>query len=646
MTRALADIWQRVAGRDAARARQFVQSWTEAPYLLTQRLALFAYEHAVFTPQEAAAAVRQLDDRTFWESGVRVELMRLLVARWEQFEPSDREAIEGRLRAGEPRHLYPPDTFDTDDEWRSVVDSSVFRCLHRITAAGHNLAPESEQLLREVSARHTKWKPSAGDRDDFHFWSESITGPDGEPALLASVADERLVKEAMKLQRERYFEQGDVWRVFCSADPDRALRGLVLESDNGEWNVEAWRCLLWAATDKGDATFQGMLAGRILAMPEGPLKELLPVATSWLQRRRQLLANTDQPGGAWFYRLWDRLADLTYDNAEAAQDDGDDLASESLNRPGGMLAWSLLDALSGPKPHRNSGLGIALKPRFDRLSAAGGRPGLLARVYLARSLAYIDAIDPDWTEQHFTPRLSWDHAESLPMWRSYAHGSIASARLFNALKPAMLDAFDRRRLSDDEFEGIISNLLSVLIWHQRGKAPEHQLTPVELRRALTVGPSSARRNVAWNLWRMMGSAEGEPADKTARWREVIGPVFRDIWPLDARLRSKGATTNLVLMALECDAAFPEAVEAILDVLVPYELYQIDHSLRLESQHKELVLRHPLAAVKLANALIDPNALAMPTDLAAFLQECLAADPAVANDPAYVRLYGLRRQRNA
>jgi hypothetical protein len=144
----------------------------------------------------------------------------------------------------------------------------------------------------------------------------------------------------------------------------------------------------------------------------------------------------------------------------------------------------------------------------------------------------------------------------------------------------------------------------------------------------------------------MGSVEGEPADKAARWREVIGPVFRDIWPLDARLRGKGTTTNLVLMALECEAAFPEAVDAILDVLVPYELYQIDHSLRLESQHKELVRRYPLAAVRLANALIDPSAFSVPSDLAIFLRECVIANPTVANDPAYLRLHGLRRQRNA
>jgi hypothetical protein len=93
-------------------------------------------------------------------------------------------------------------------------------------------------------------------------------------------------------------------------------------------------------------------------------------------------------------------------------------------------------------------------------------------------------------------------------------------------------------LADNEFEGLVSKLLSIAIWHPRGEAPDYNLTPAEIRRALTVGPSSARRNVAWDLRRIMGDAEGEPADKATRWRNVVGPVFRGIWPLNAGLRSR------------------------------------------------------------------------------------------------------------
>lgn len=656
ITRALADLWARIVERDPARARALVQPWTESPYLLLRRLALFAHEHAAFEPAEAAAIVTRLDDKMFW-GNARVEIMRLLTARWGQFNDSDRLTIEGRIRGGEPRHLYSDDSFENDDEWQSIHDSSIYRRLKRIELAGGILTAESQRVLAEIASRHPLWKASAGDRDDFHFWSEMRSGPSGKPELLATVADDRLVQEAMRLQRERHYDQGDIWRVFCTADPERALRGLQLEAANNQWQPEAWRSLLWAASDKEDAAFQIALADLMLQMPDAALSDLLSAATSWLQRHYVILSATDHPGGPRFLLLWDRFADLTYvaANDKPADEDTDD-GFEALNRPGGVLAWALLDVLSAPKPERNSGFGAVFRPRFDRMADTKGRAGLLARVYLARSLAYLDAIDPDWVQARFESRFAWEHPEALPLWRSYAHGGIGSARLFNALKPAALAAFERQLLSDDEFEGLVSNLLSVAVWHQRGEAPEYDLTTAEIRRALTVGPVSARRNVAWNLWRMMGRTKQDEADdegdivgivdKPTRWRTVVGPVFRGIWPLDARLRGKNTTRNLVLMALESEGAFPEVVEAILDVIVPYELYQLAHSLRLESKHSELVRQHPRAFVRLVNALIDPAAFRVPGDLAAFLQECAAADPAVVNDPAHIRLFGLRRQRNA
>lgn len=649
LTRALADLWRRIASRDVNLARSFVQQWSTSRFLLMRRLALFAFEHAAFSPQEAAAAILGLDEETFWAAGAQVEIMRVLVSRWMQFSDADRIAVEARLRQGLPREHYPADAFENDDEWNSVRDSSIYRRLKRIEQTGGALTAESGALLAEISARHPQWQPGAEDRDDFHAWHETRWGPSGEPELLAGIADQQLVKEAMRLQRERHFEQGDVWRVFCSADPDRALRGLALEADNEEWSSEAWRCLLWAANEKGDVAFQFALADLVLRMPDAPLRELLQSVPSWLRIRRELLSAADQPGGARFLSLWDRLANLTYGAADEnglGPEDGDNLLTESLNSPGGVLAWTLLDALSARRPERDSGLSADLKPRFNRLADATSRPGLLARVYLVRALDYLDAVDPQWTEQHFLPRLSWNHPEALALWRSFAHSNIGSPRLFNAIKPAALETFERNQLSDNELEGVVSKLLSVAIWHQRGQALEYNLTSAEIRRVLTIGPPSVRRNVSWNLWRLMGEEEGEPAEKATRWRNVAGPMFTNIWPLDARLRSADTTRNLVLMAEECEGAFPEAVEAILDLIVPYELHQLSITLRLENKHNELVRQYPLAFVKLVNAVVDPASFAVPNDLGSFLQECLAADPTVVNDPAYVRLNGLRRERGA
>ena len=86
ITRALADLWHRIAAHDVNLARTFVQPWSELPFLLVRRLALFAFEHSAFSPQEAAANILKLDQETFLVSGAQVEIMRILVGRWTQFK--------------------------------------------------------------------------------------------------------------------------------------------------------------------------------------------------------------------------------------------------------------------------------------------------------------------------------------------------------------------------------------------------------------------------------------------------------------------------------------------------------------------------------------------------------------------------------
>ncbi len=143
-----------------------------------------------------------------------------------------------------------------------------------------------------------------------------------------------------------------------------------------------------------------------------------------------------------------------------------------------------------------------------------------------------------------------------------------------------------------------------------------------------------------------GRKEGVPADRTARWREVIGPLFREIWPLDAPFRDERTSHNLVLMVLECEGAFEDAVETVIDFIVPHRMYQLSHSLLSEQEHGELLRQYPRQFLRLASALIDPAAYPVPNDLAESLQACVDADATVVNEPSYVRLYGLRRQRGA
>lgn len=131
------------------------------------------------------------------------------------------------------------------------------------------------------------------------------------------------------------------------------------------------------------------------------------------------------------------------------------------------------------------------------------------------------------------------------------------------------------------------------------------------------------------------------------------PAGPDIPPELVSSQEKGETIFICGAGVSRGAGLPlfrGLVEGVYQQLGEdwnlYELYGLSHSLRLEDRHSELVRQYPRAFVRLANTLIDPALFNVPGDLTAFLQDCAAADPSIVNDGAYVRLYGLRRQRNA
>ena len=144
----------------------------------------------------------------------------------------------------------------------------------------------------------------------------------------------------------------------------------------------------------------------------------------------------------------------------------------------------------------------------------------------------------------------------------------------------------------------------------------------------------------------MAAAEGEPTDKVERWRAVLGPLFGEIWPLDAQFRDHRISYNLVQMALSAGDAFPEVVTSIVDFLVPYQLHLLAHTLRLDREHDALLVQYPKAFLRLADALINPRQHPVPGDLGKMLQDCAEADPSCQNDPSYIRLFGVSRRRGA
>ena len=160
-------------------------------------------------------------DATFWDAGLQVELMRLLVARWTEISAGDREAIEQRWCVGVPRNLYVDDAFSSEEEWEFHLDSHRFRRLSRLDEAGHSVRPASMRMLSATRERRG-WESYTDDQADFAAWTESRMGPQGNPELLADVRDSELLAEVRQLRESDPFEQGGIWEIICAREPTRA----------------------------------------------------------------------------------------------------------------------------------------------------------------------------------------------------------------------------------------------------------------------------------------------------------------------------------------------------------------------------------------------------------------------------------------
>lgn len=644
-----AALWERVAPKEAGLARSLAEWWGRSPFNLGRRLHLHALVNStVFLGPDVFQALVRVEDRAFWLSDVSPEASRLLVERWKDLSPEQREVIEARIRSGPPRTLFAPERVNEDRKWEAVRDGEIIAWLQSIKHSGGELGAASVatldrvlELRPELAPRNRRVGPGA---DPVASWR----GAQGDPRLLTGLPDDALLGEALRLQSESPFEQGELWQVFCEREPERALRALRIDVEAGRWSVPAWRGVLWAAAKQEGEEFQAELANLALGIPPAELHgDLLGELVGWLRTRASLLAPRGARPAPTALALWDLLAARVF--APQSEDPGlggDEPIrnSDEFNEPGGMLANTLIELLDASKPNAMATFTEQLQSRFDRLVEATGRPGRLARVTMARNLPFLFYVASAWVSERVLPFFVREHAEAGVLWPARLRGSVPqSPSLFNVLKPHLLAQARLPVVERDESRNLAANLLLPALWRRSvPEARDFDIEAIEVKKALALASSEVRHDAAFLLFDWIRQ-EKDPAE---RWNSAFGPFFREVWPMDIAARAPITSEYLAWMALECGDAFPDALRAILHALVPFEIYTIDVVLKHDARRSETARRYPLEFVELLDAIIDPAVARAPDDLAVELAACVLADPSIESRREYQRLLSISRRASA
>lgn len=638
LVRLIADLLQRLVQVDQKAVASIAGELGASPFVLAKRLQLHVLSWEMpFDATVGAATLLALSDQEFWLGSFKRELMRLLVARWPGFSQADRDALEARLLSGPPRELFLEDPA-LDAEIVVISQLEATQRLGRIRNEGGVLSAKANRVVDERLVEHPAWRELTGERAEFSGWSEFHVGEQGDVGLLDGITPERLVDAAHDLAERDPFNQGEIWRKFSTAEPERALAGLVAQAKANAWPAWAWTPFFWAMAEIDNAELERRLVTFLAGVPDEDLKPFSASIASWMQRRDGLKS---VPRGE-VLALWDKLVSIVSADPQEARADDTDPLFESWNRAPGHLARVLIDELVGRAPLSGERLPEDLVARFDRLAQMRGHQGQLANITLAGQLPYLHQVDPGWADEALVPKMAADHPWAPGLWSSLVRNRVlGTLPLVERLKPAFLAALADPARFVAAGEGLIGHLMVMAINPLGGERPAELPSLPEIKRALAATSDENRRRAAFNLFERVRDVTPEAG--ASLWRRLIGPAFRAVWPMEPALQSSDTSLFLVWLAQNVGEAFPDAVSAVLPALVAGGRTNSMFDL-MDEDKDALFAAHPRATLELYGALVDPAS--PPRELIKRLTKLAEAEPALTREAGYRRLLGIARRASA
>lgn len=634
IVRALADLWDAEVEDEPARAKSQAVEWLSSPYLLVQRLGLYALQRAVFSGTELVRYILGLNDADFWLGESRRETMQLFAQRWPSLADDERAAVESRIANGLPRELLIPD--GDPEQIAMVQDNAVFIRLARIEGSGQTLSPNARSTLEELRMKHPTWR-SEGERDDFRMWSSGarVMGDQGDISLLAGTPPDRLLDRVEEVVGSDPHAQGDLWRLYCDAEPFSALAALRSSDPTSTKRAGAWQSYFLSITAAERTDIQEQALGAIAAecFAFAPFTAI----ADWLLRKRSKL----DIGTPDLLRIWDRLFDAVAGRAvPVGSQSRNDVVFSMLNSPEGKIGTLLLDEYGRVRSPDKKGEQRQILIRLERLIGAEGELGFLGTAAVMDGLPALFGDHENWARDYLLPLTRWSHPFAPAAWSVLLRQRIPYPSLYAELEPALLEAGARADL-DRSVDAVAGWMLSPLLWAQDPQGAIPHIEPVAVRGALARARDDVRGSAAY--W-LTGAMEKLPGEAAVVWRKRVGPLFSAIWPREPRCRSSVGTLHLVRLVLLTGSAFADAVATIAPALGPLETWEIESYLGRDEDAKRFYDTDPGALLTLFDAVVSEENV--PYSMVPILERIAQSKPALTGDERYRKLLGWARRRAA
>ncbi|MCY4532898.1 MAG: SIR2 family protein [Gammaproteobacteria bacterium] len=586
---------------DQAAESRLVGRWRSLPYPIFRRLVLYTSTEPSDADIDGGMEILLDGSKpALWDIYTLRETSRFLRKRGADIT-SDRLArlIEAILQ-GPPEGAYSAGLSVKEREnWR---DRAILLRLYKLIESGARLPQHALETYEHIRGER-QWNPCGDQSEEFVvFGSSNLHGfrfGDGESLEnFAGMTIEQFLKwsETQAQNDSHPWDCGGGWAGFVKKDFSGALRLLRDAAARGVWPIPPWYMILseWNQNKGGKQLDEGQKEVAILlsGMSSQALTGLADQAARWLENNRLRL------GKRLRQQVWRRIWKASLNSAAPSGDLNLDTAT---THAGGILGKVLYQEMAEqiPKalPGQNTGFPRLLKLDFNRLVASEDPSVKLARVSMAPMLFALFRIDPDWTQRTFFVRMDPEDQEMFDpyLWEAYFLHLSWTSDLLKAFKSSFLKVLKNL------------DLIPIRVHSKAIRVFVHMAIPIgrgiDTVEAKDVLWQLSPRGLIFAAMALRDILQGADKKSSTLWRETVGPWFKEVWPTRPKDRSPELSRWLAWMASETDAAFPEAVETIKDVLMQEEYSSVLRKLIGKEKDCKLVRRYPCATLILMHRVV-------------------------------------------
>ncbi|WP_072376403.1 SIR2 family protein [Hyphomicrobium sp. NDB2Meth4] len=635
-----AELFEKLVSENPAAAHRELSQWPIDEPSYFAKLSVWAWMFPSAMPAtEAAEAIAGLSDVVFWRENHQRELLWTIRARWPEFTDPERATIEARTVSGPHKWAN-----EEEDEYRVRKARWAAVRIGWLIHNGLTISKITEDAVALLRGSDPEWRPSWDEHADQSHDSRSgwvKLDTDATSLMDAPLNDVVARIDAIERRPAGGFVERNPFLGLYKTRPARALAVLTLESRKGNYPERLWRTIF--SDDMPDRQrYRWLVARRLANLPKETIVSLAHSACRWLQNRMPEFYQR-RPDEA--LAVWDTVfASLVAAGNEATSSAMGDLSTggvkqrrsrrtfgHAINGPVGELTEALIQTLVQTKPAKPSSIPRALRDRINATLQAPGEGADHAASMIFIHLKWLFWLDPNWTKSSLLPMLKHSHRLSEPAWNGFLYDNrLPQANLFNLIKADYLEAFavSETWRWEDQAAARLSQFLVVATAGTGKKI----LTSAEGRDALRAANDDLRTAAVRQLGAMIKGA--------ADWHARGTTFVEKVWPQEVRFQTSATSLAFADIAMDTEAAFPDAVKRISAYLQPVEqldsvIFQLTHV--DEKRSKSLAQRYPMDSVRLVDLLTPDKARYVPYNLREFLQSTSELEPDLRHSQSWRRL---------